>query len=119
MKITLYGITQCDTVRRARHWLVDAGQPSSFHDFKKLGVPADRLDTWLATLGWESLLNRRGTTWRQLDGATQRAVVDAASARALMLAQSSVIRRPVVEWADGSITVGFDADAWQQRQGHR
>jgi len=110
--ITVYGLANCDTVRRARAWLDVAGRTHAFHDFKKAGVPAPRLDAWLAAAGWQVLLNRRGTTWRQLDAAAQARVSDAASARALMLAQPSVIKRPVVEWGDGRITVGFDAAHW-------
>ena len=115
----VYGIPNCDTVKRARQWLADAGRAHQFHDFKQAGVPPERLDAWLAACGWERLLNRRGTMWRRLDAATQGAVVDAGSARALMLAQPSVIKRPVVEWADGSITVGFDAAVWAQKLGPR
>ncbi len=111
----LYGIPNCDTVKRARVWLTARGAAHDFHDFKKLGVPADRLDAWLQAVGWEDLLNRKGTTWRQLDAATQAAVVDAPSARALMLSQTSIVKRPVVEWADGSTTVGFDAAGWAAR----
>jgi arsenate reductase-like glutaredoxin family protein len=86
-----------------------------FHDFKKQGVPDDRLDHWLAAAGWDKLLNRQGTTWRQLDAASQAAVTDAQSARALMLVQASVIKRPVVEWNAQAVTVGFDAKDWQSR----
>lgn len=86
-----------------------------FHDFKNAGVPADRIDGWIAAVGWERLLNRQGTTWRKLDEATKATVVDAASARALMLAQPSVIKRPVVAWPDGAITVGFDAGDFSRR----
>ena len=111
----LYGIPNCDTVKKARAWLHSQDREGPFHDFKKQGVPADRLDAWLAAVGWERLLNRKGTTWRQLDDATRDGVVDAAGARAVMLAQPSVIKRPVVEWADGAITVGFDADDWARR----
>lgn len=111
--ITLYGIPNCDTVKRARAWLADHGHTVAFHDFKRAGVPADRLDAWIAQLGWERLLNRQGSTWRKLDEATRAAVQDAAMARALMLAQPSVIKRPVVEWrAAGSLTVGFDPAQW-------
>jgi arsenate reductase (glutaredoxin) len=115
--ITLYGIPNCDTVRRARAWLAEAGAPVEFHDFKKQGVPPARLDAWLASAGWETLLNRKGTTWRKLDPATQSAVTDVASAKALMQAQPSVIKRPVVEWggpAHPAITVGFDAQRFAQ-----
>ena len=108
----LYGIPNCDTVKRARAWLVEHGVEHQFHDFKKAGVPPDRLDAWVAAAGWEVVLNRKGTMWRKLGDAERAAVVDAASARAVMLAQPSVIKRPVVEWADGRITVGFDAARW-------
>lgn len=114
MRITLYGITNCDTVKKARAWLADQGVAYAFHDLKKAGVPQDRLDRWMAELGWERLVNRQGTTWRKLAPATQAAVKDSASARALMLEQPSVIKRPVVEWGQGT-TVGFDAAAWALR----
>ncbi|MBK8070498.1 MAG: ArsC family reductase [Ramlibacter sp.] len=103
----LYGIPNCDTVRKARAWLAGQGIEHVFHDFKKQGVPPARLDAWLASTGWQTLLNRKGTTWRQLDATTQATAADADGARALMLAQPSVIKRPVVEWPDGRVTVGF------------
>jgi arsenate reductase len=86
--------------------------PAIYHrfiDFKKDGVPADRLDAWIKTAGWEKLVNRKGTTWRKLDANVQASVHDAASAKALMLVTPSVIKRPVVEWKNHT-TVGFDAD---------
>jgi len=110
--VRCYGIPNCDTVKRARAWLAERGVAHEFHDFKKLGVPVERLDAWMDELGWQPLLNRQGTTWRKLDADVQQGVVDALSARALMLAQSSVIKRPVVEWDDGRVTVGFDAQRW-------
>jgi Spx/MgsR family transcriptional regulator len=113
--IELYGIANCSTVKRARAWLEDEGVAAQFHDFKREGLPAQRLDGWLAALGWERLLNRQGTTWRRLDDAAKARVSDTASARALMLSMPSVIRRPVVQWADGTLTVGFDADDWARR----
>lgn len=111
----LYGIPNCDTVKRARAWLAAHGVACAFHDFKKAGVPADRLAAWVAAAGWERVLNRKGNTWRQLDAAQQASVTDAASAQALMREQASLIKRPVVEWDDGRITVGFDVDAWAKR----
>jgi arsenate reductase-like glutaredoxin family protein len=78
-------------------------------------VPAERLSAWIKVLGWETLVNRKGTTWRKLDAKRQAAVKDAASARTLMLAESSVIRRPVVEWTDGAVTAGFEPDDWKER----
>lgn len=113
--ITLYGIPNCDTVKKARTWLTSHGADHRFHDFKKQGVPVEALACWLATVGHEKLVNRKGTTWRGLDEATRSAVVDADGARAVLLQHASVIKRPVVEWADGSITVGFDAADWADR----
>ena len=113
--ITLYGIPNCDTVKRARAWLQAQGRDVAFHDFKKAGVPADRLDAWAQAVGWERLVNRSGTTWRKLEDATRAAVVVASSAKRLMREQASVIKRPVVEWADGAITVGFDEADWLRR----
>jgi len=114
---TLYGIANCDTVKRARAWLAGHGVDAAFHDFKKAGLPPALLDGWLAAVGWETLLNRKGTTWRKLDEASRARVVDAASARALMLEQHSVVKRPVVVWADGRTTVGFDEALFAQRLG--
>ena len=115
MAITLYGIPNCDTVKKARAWLTGQGVDYTFHDFKKQGVPEDRLDKWMKQAGWEKLLNRQGTTWRKLDASVQQSASDATGARALMLSQSSVIKRPVVEWDAQSVTVGFDADDWAAR----
>lgn len=116
MTITLYGIPNCDTVKKARVWLQANSIDAQFVDFKKGGVPAARLDAWLASVGWETLLNRKGTTWRKLGDDVRASVVDAASARRLMLDQPSVVKRPVVEWGDGAdITVGFDATEWAKR----
>ena len=112
--ITVYGIPNCDTVKKARAWLAEHGVEHAFHDFKKQGVPEAALDHWLASVGWERVLNRQGTTWRKLDAAAQAAVTDAAHAKALMLAQPSVIKRPVVQWAD-AVTVGFKAEDWSAR----
>ncbi len=112
--IKVYGIPNCDTVKKARAWLTEQGVAHEFHDFKKQGVPEDRLDAWQAAVGWDKLLNRRGPTWRKLAPEVQAGVVDAAAARLVMIAHSSVIKRPVVEWGD-AITVGFDAADWAGR----
>lgn len=113
--ITLYGIANCDSVKKARAWLAAQGTPCVFHDFKKSGVSAEQLVRWSQAVGWQALLNRRGTTWRRLDAATQMGVHDEASACALMREHTSLIKRPVVEWEDGSVTVGFDAADWTKR----
>ncbi len=114
-KVTVFGIPNCDTVKKARTWLAEQPLEITFHDFKMQGVPVDLLPGWLAAVGWETLVNRKGTTWRKLDEATRLAVVDDASATALMLAQPSVIKRPVVVWGDGSVSVGFSAEAFAGR----
>jgi len=113
--LKLHGIPNCDTVKRARAWLSGQGLAYDFVDFKKAGAGAADLQRWADAVGWERLLNRQGTTWRKLDAATQAAVVDAASAVRLMQAETSVIKRPVVEWPDGAITVGFSPEAWMGR----
>ena len=113
--ITLYGIPNCDTVKKARTWLTERDVEYSFHDFKKQGVPTDQVNGWLKAVGWETLVNRKGTTWRKLDEIERAAVVDNASAKALVLAHASVIKRPVVQWNDGTVTVGFNAEAWDSR----
>lgn len=115
MTITLYGIPHCDTVKRARAWLGERSEAVEFHDFKRAGLEAERLARWTEVLGWERLLNRRGTSWRGLPEAERAAVTDAASAQALMLRQLSLIKRPVVEWPDGTLSVGFDPDDWARR----
>jgi len=114
-KVTVFGIPNCDTVKKARVWLADHTVDYVFHDFKKQGVLADLLPGWLAAVGWETLLNRKGTTWRKLVEPTRLAVVDETSAAALMLTQPSVIKRPVVVWGDGVVSVGFSAELFAQR----
>ena len=111
--VTVYGIPNCDTVRKARAWLAEHAIAYTFHDFKKQGVAARQLALWSDAAGWAQLLNRKGTTWRKQDEATQAAVVDAGSAQALMLTNPSLIKRPVVDWGN-AVTVGFDAAAWQK-----
>lgn len=108
--LTVYGISNCDTVKKARAWLLAQGQAADFHDYKKQGGPAERLDDWIAAVGWEVLVNRQGTTWRKLDEATKASIVDADSAKRLMLAQPSVIKRPVIERAGQVVAVGFAPD---------
>ena len=112
-RMTVFGIANCDTVKKARAWLTEHGVSYVFHDFKKLGVPVDQLPRWIAAVGWEPLVNRKGTTWRKLDEDSRAEVLDAASASALMLANPSVIKRPVVAWPNGQVTVGFDESRWQ------
>lgn len=104
-----YGIANCDTVKKARAWAQAQHLAVEFIDFKKVGVPAEALDHWIASVGWTVLVNRAGTTWRKLAPQAQAAVVDAQSARAVLLAHPSLVKRPVVQWPSGQVTVGFSA----------
>lgn len=108
--ITLYGIPNCDTVKKARAWFDAHGLPVHFHDFKRQGVPEEALTRWIAALGHETLLNRKGTTWRGLDESARAAVNDAPGATRALLLHTSLIKRPVVEWPRGGVTVGFDPE---------
>jgi arsenate reductase len=108
--LTLYGIPNCDTVKKARGWLDARGTACAFHDYKKAGVDEASLRRWIAALGWEAVLNRAGTTFRKLPDA-DRAGLDADKAIVLMLAQPSMIKRPIVE-GDGVLLAGFKPDAW-------
>jgi arsenate reductase (glutaredoxin) len=109
--ITLYGIPNCDTVKKSLTWFEAQGKAYHFHDFKKQGVPEAVVRLWVGALGWEALVNKKGTTWRKLDAASQAAVVDADSAVALMLREASVIKRPVVVCGD-RVTVGYVPEVW-------
>ena len=110
MSITLFGIKNCDTIKKARKWLDANNIEFRFHDFRADGLPEVLLDQWFATLSWELLLNKRGTTWRQLPESTKENI-DAASARVLMLQNPAIIKRPVLEVclseADVQRYVGF------------
>ncbi|MHB9103360.1 MAG: ArsC family reductase [Sulfuricella sp.] len=108
----LYGIPNCNTVKKARTWLTENGIDIPFHDFKKQGVSEELLKAWLKQVSWEKLVNRQGTTWRQLLDEAKAAVCDEASAIHLMLEKSSVIKRPVLAM-DGKIILGFDEAAYQ------
>lgn len=108
----LYGIPNCDTVKKARAWLAEHGVNHEFHDYKKLGIDAARLDTWFKKTDWQQLLNRNGTTWRKLDEAHKVSITSAAAASALMCEQPSIIKRPVAE-VGAKLLVGFDPQRYQ------
>ena len=112
----VYGIKNCNTVAKALKWLDDHKIYYEFHDFKKLGVSEEKLDEWSETLGWEALLNKRGTTWKQLDETIKASIVTKETAFALMREKTSVIKRPVIE-ADESVLQGFDEAAYQDLLG--
>ena len=108
--IKLYGIPNCDTMKKARKWLEAHDLEYEFHDYKKAGVPEAELKKWVKKNGWETLLNRRGTTWRKLDDKTKDTINEASAIR-LMLAQPSMIKRPVLV-AGKTLLVGFDEGAY-------
>ncbi len=111
--LTLYGIKNCDTVKKARRWLDEQGLDYQFHDFKKDGLSHELLTHWEQAIGWDALINRRGTTWRKLpDGV--RDTLSRQTAHEVMLDNPSIIKRPVVD-QDGQISVGFSADDWAAR----
>ena len=119
MSITVYGIPNCDTVRKARGWLDGLGLDYRFHDYKKAGIAPDKLREWVESQGWETILNRRGPTFRNLPE-TDRSDLDAERAIRLMCTSTSAIKRPVVEYEnmDGSgLLVGFDAQEWSTALG--
>lgn len=106
----IYGIKNCDTVKKALKWLDSNNRNYAFHDFKKEGVNREQLAAWESQVGWDTLLNRRGTTWRKLPDEV-RDNIDRDSALAVMEDNPSVIKRPVVEH-QGQVSVGFNADEW-------
>lgn len=103
----IYGIKNCDTMRKAIRWLDDHGVTYEFTDYKKTGVPRERLVEWCRTLGWKTLLNTKGTTWRKLTP-EQQAISTQGQAVVVMMENASVIRRPIVETPEGRLLVGFD-----------
>lgn len=112
MTPTLYGIPNCDTVKKARGWLGDHGVAFDFHDYKKAGIDRARVEGWVAEHGWETVLNRAGTTFKALPDA-DKADLDAAKAVDLMLAQPSMIKRPVLDLG-GRTLVGFKPDRYAE-----
>lgn len=117
-RITLYGIPNCDTVKKARTWLTDQGFEYVFHDFKKQGLPENALNSWLKALGWETVVNRKGTSWRKLSPDEQASVTNAVTAKPFLLANPSLVKRPVIEWQSVKgtvITVGYQPEQWLAR----
>jgi arsenate reductase len=110
---TIYGIPNCDTMKKARAWLDGHGIAYEFHDYKKAGIDRQRLETWSKKVGWETLLNRAGTTFRQLPD-RDKTGIDADKAIALMLAQPSLIKRPVLDRGDGKLIVGFKSEVYAE-----
>ena len=115
MTITIYGIRNCDTMKKARSWLDSHGVAYDFHDYKTAGIDKDRLKRWSEALGWETLLNRAGTTFRKLPDADKEGLNEK-KALALMLAQPSMIKRPVLD-LDGKLLVGFKPEIYAKQVG--
>ena len=113
MSITIYGIKNCETMKKARAWLDKHGVECSFHDYKTAGIEAERLERWCRKVGWEALLNRSGTTFRKLPD-KEKDGLDAKKAVALMLVQPSMIKRPVLELGGGKLIVGFTPELYAQ-----
>lgn len=112
--MTLYGIPNCDTVKKARTWLASQNIAVEFHDFKKLGLTTEIAQRWLQQISWEQLINRKGTTWRGLPEEQKTAINSNADALLLMLDKTSVIKRPLLEQDGKLLYVGFDEAAYKK-----
>jgi len=112
--MTLYGIKNCNTVKNAVNWLNSKKVKFEFHDYKSKGITEEKLKVWSKQVGWESLVNKRGTTWRQLDESIQQKITNEKAAIALMLDKTSVIKRPLVEDDGKVIALGFDESIYKE-----
>lgn len=111
----VYGIKNCNTVKSALDWLNRHNIKFEFHDYKKSGITESKLKAWSNQVGWENLVNKRGTTWRQLDEAIQKKITSEKSAIALMMDKTSVIKRPLIEKNDKVVLLGFDETTYTQK----
>ena len=115
MTLHLYGIANCDTVKKAKKWLDQSGVDYAFHDYKKVGAEPSKLESWIADKGLDVVLNKRGTTFRKLSDEEKAKAQDSHTAVALLVQHTSLIKRPVVEYANASgrgILIGFKEDEW-------
>jgi arsenate reductase len=112
--MTVYGIKNCNTVKSALDWLKKKNVSFEFHDYKTKGINDTKLKEWSKQVGWESLVNKKGTTWRQLDDATKSKVTNEAAAIELMKEKTSVIKRPIIEENGKVITLGFDEETYKK-----
>ena len=113
MAITIYGIKNCDTMKKARSWLDNQGVDYTFHDYKSAGIEREKLERWAKKAGWETLLNRAGTTFKKLPDEDKEGLTEK-KALALMLAQPSMIKRPVLELPGGKLLVGFKPEQYSE-----
>jgi Spx/MgsR family transcriptional regulator len=109
----VYGIPNCDTVKKATTWLQKHKIPFRFHDYKKLGITKDKVKSWCKQSEWETILNKKGTTWRQMDPAIQAKVMNIDSAAKILIENTSAIKRPLIELDEKVIVVGFDEATYQ------
>ncbi|MGM3224581.1 ArsC family reductase [Dickeya zeae] len=113
MAIILYGIKNCDTIKKARRWLEEHRIDYRFHDYRADGLTAERLQSFIDDIGWQPLLNTRGTTWRKLDEAYRNSINNDVAAKAVMLEQPALIKRPLLVTDDGKTLLGFSDDSYQ------
>ncbi|QOL13847.1 ArsC family reductase [Dickeya dianthicola] len=113
MAIILYGIKHCDTIKKARRWLEDHQIDYRFHDYRVDGLEGQRLQSFIDRMGWQPLLNTRGTTWRKLEEAYRNTINNEATAKAVMLEQPALIKRPLLVADDGKTLLGFSDDSYQ------
>lgn len=111
---TVYGIPNCNTVKKALDWLKEHKVAYTFHDYKKQGITKSKLQLWSKQTGWESLVNKKGTTWRQLDAAQQAGITNEKAAIQLMETHTSVIKRPLIEKGDEVVALGFDEQQYEK-----
>jgi arsenate reductase len=113
-KVTIFGIKNCDTMKKARTWLEEHGVDYAFHDYKVSGIDREHLEAWIKAVGWETVLNRAGTTFRKLPDSAREGLTEAKAVK-LMLEQPSMIKRPVLETGKGKPLVGFKPEAYAER----
>jgi Spx/MgsR family transcriptional regulator len=111
--LKLYGIPNCNTVKKAMDWLKKNEIEYEFHDYKKKGITEEKLKEWIAQIGWEKLVNKRGTTWKGLDETLQQSITNDASAIALMMTKNSVIKRPLIENENTIAAIGYDEKEYE------
>lgn len=117
VSLTIYGIKNCDTMKKARRWLDEAQLSYRFYDYRAEGVTRELLQDFILRADWRTLLNTRGTTWRRLDEEQRRQAGDAEGALALMVSQPSIIKRPVLQRSDGALLVGFEPEQYRRFTG--
>lgn len=112
--ITLYGIPNCNTVKKAMDWFKENNLEVDFHDFKKKGITVEKLEEWFGIFGWDRMINKNGLTFKKLDEKAQDAISSAEAAKTYLMANTSAIRRPVVEWGNGKYTIRFLEEEFEE-----